>query len=342
MPRAAHSAKIPGKRLVKPLPELARVEVDAAPLLLAVDRARHHVARRELGVAVLLEHEPRALLVDEDRPFAAHRLGDQRERVLRRVERGGMELHELHVGERHAGAVRDGVAVARGDHRVGRVAEDLAAATRREHGRVGDDLHRLAGHARAHAERRAPRHDEVQHARPLEHADPLARPYALDERARDLGAGLVAVRVHDAVRRVRRLAAELELAARVEVELGARRLQLAHAGRPLLHQHLDRRRVAQRRTRGERVAPVERRRVPRAERRRDAPLRIRGRAVEQRPLRQQEDVTMLRGAPRGVQAGDATADDEEAGADAVGGGHGGNQTGVGTESAFRCAGDGRR
>ena len=81
-----------------------------------------------------------------------------------------MELHELHVGERHAGAMRDGVAVARGDHRVRRVAIHLAAAAGGEHGGVGDDLHRLAGDARAHADARAARDDEVEHARALEHA----------------------------------------------------------------------------------------------------------------------------------------------------------------------------
>ena len=149
--------------------------------------------------------------------------------------------------------------------------------------------------------------------------------HALDQRARHLGAGLVAVRVHDAVRRVRGFAPELELSARVEVELGARRLQLAHARGTLLDEHLDRGGVAQRCAGRERIPAVERRRISRAERRRDPSLGVRRRAVEQRALGEQQHVAVLRGAPRGVQARDAAADDEEAGAKSFGGGHARNQ-----------------
>ena len=53
-----------------------------------------------------------------------------------------MKLHELHVGERDAGAMRDREAVAGRDDGIRRVAIDLAAAAGREHGRVGDDLGR--------------------------------------------------------------------------------------------------------------------------------------------------------------------------------------------------------
>ena len=89
-------------------------------------------------------------------------------------------------------------------------------------------------------------------------------------------------------------------------------LQLAHARRPFLDEHLHRRGVAERRAGGERVLPVQRRRVAGAERRGDAALRVGGRAVEQRALREQQDVGVLRGAPRRVQPGDAAADDEKA------------------------------
>src|SRR6185436_20413978 len=105
---------------------------------------------------------------------------------------------------------------------------------------------------------------------------------------------------------------ELQLTARIEVELGTCRLELAHACRPLLHQYLDCRRVAQRRARGERVATVKRRRVTGAERSGDAALGVGGRAVEQRALREQQHVAMLRRAPCGMQAGNPAADDEEA------------------------------
>ena len=99
----------------------------------------------------------------------------------------------------------------------------------------------------------------------------------------------------------------------IEVEVGARGLQLAHARRSFLDEHLHRRGVAERGAGGERVLPVQLRRVAGAERRGDAALRVGGRAVEQRALGEQQDVAVLRRAPRRVQAGDAASDDEEAG-----------------------------
>ena len=151
MPRALQSAKIPGKRFAKPRPSLRASRKTRALLPLAEDRARDDVARRELGEPVLRVMKRTPCVVDEHRALAAHRLGDERERILRRVERRRMELHELHVGERHAGAMRDRVAVAGGDDRIRRVAIDLAAPAGGEHGRVGDDLDRAPGDARAHA-----------------------------------------------------------------------------------------------------------------------------------------------------------------------------------------------
>jgi hypothetical protein len=83
-------------------------------------------------------------------------------------------------------------------------------------------------------------------------------------------------------------------------------------------EHLHGGRVAERRAGGERVLPVQRRRIAGAERRGDAALGVRGRAVEQRPLGEQHDVAVLRRAPRGVQPGDAAADDEKTSADTLG------------------------
>lgn len=67
-------------------------------MYLAPDRPRHDVAGRQLG-ARLVGEETAALLIDENRAFAAHGLADQRHRARRPVEGGGMELHEFEVGE---------------------------------------------------------------------------------------------------------------------------------------------------------------------------------------------------------------------------------------------------
>src|SRR5687768_17419834 len=113
--------------------ELSSVQVDfPAAGLLAKNLARDDVAGRELGETMTIAHESLAVGVDECRALAAHGLRHQRERVLRCIERGGMELDELHVGQLRAGTVRDREAIACGDDGVRRVAVDLAAAAGRQ------------------------------------------------------------------------------------------------------------------------------------------------------------------------------------------------------------------
>src|SRR4051812_36902201 len=60
---------------------------------------------------------------------------------------------------------------------------------------------------------------------------------------------------------------------------------------------------------------MQRGRVPGAERRRDAALCIGGGRIEERALREEQHVAALGRAPRGVEAGDARADDEDASAE---------------------------
>ena len=100
---------------------------------------------------------------------------------------------------------------------------------------------------------------------------------------------------------MRRFLAELEVSARLEVEVRAGSLQLAHAGRTFLDQHLDRFGVAERRARGERVLPMQLRRIAGAERGGDAALGVGGGAVEQGALGEHHHVAFRRRAPGGMQ-----------------------------------------
>src|SRR5262249_32667263 len=113
--------------------EFSRVEIDLSLFLLAEDRAGHHIARRQLGEGMTADHESLAALVDQDRPFAAAGFGDELQRILRRVERSGVELYDLHVGETRAGSKGDRKAVAGGNDGIRRVAVHLAAAASGEH-----------------------------------------------------------------------------------------------------------------------------------------------------------------------------------------------------------------
>jgi len=94
-------------------------------------------------------------------------------------------------------------------------------------------------------------------------------------RPRDLDAGLVAVRVHDALSRVRGLPAQLEPArVVVHVKLGAGGLQLTDARRTLFHEDFDGSGVTQGRARSQRVAPMQFRGVSGAKGRGDAALSV--------------------------------------------------------------------
>ncbi len=99
------------------------------------DRLGDHVARREVGQLVLPLHEAHPGVVDEEGALAAHRLGDQRLLAAGgrpEVHHGGVELHELEVGDPRPRAQRQGHAVAGRDRRVGRLREDLAHAAGRQ------------------------------------------------------------------------------------------------------------------------------------------------------------------------------------------------------------------
>ena len=142
---SATDRKDPGETLLEILSEHPRIEEDVPPAdPLAKYLTGNHIARSELCQAMALEHESLSVLVEQHRALATHRLRDQLQRIFRCVEGGRMELHEFHVRQPGSRPMRDREAVARRHLRIRRVAIELAAATRRQHRRVSDDLHRFA------------------------------------------------------------------------------------------------------------------------------------------------------------------------------------------------------
>ena len=170
-----------------------------------------------------LVDEPLTVDVADDGAVSPQRLGQQRSRHGRMVQRGGVELHELHVGHGDAGGQRHGEPVPGRLGGVGRDGEELAGATRREQHVGGRDLHRsLHDHAAAAA---VADHESVEEAR-LVH-DRRCRPDRFHQRSLDLGAGGRAAGVHDPGMRVAALAGERQPAVGVAVEAGAEGDQLA-------------------------------------------------------------------------------------------------------------------
>src|SRR5204862_485662 len=79
--------------------------------------------------------------------FEPQRLGDEGRLGLRVVQAGGVELDELHVGDRRAGAIGHGHPVGGGDVGVGGVQVDLAGAAGGKNGGARDVGLDLAGGA---------------------------------------------------------------------------------------------------------------------------------------------------------------------------------------------------
>ena len=88
-------------------------------------------ARSASGCSSAMNATP--CVVAQDRALAAQRLREQRARHRRVVQRGGVELHELEVGDRDAGPQRHRDAVAGGERRVGGDREALPGAAGRDH-----------------------------------------------------------------------------------------------------------------------------------------------------------------------------------------------------------------
>src|SRR5688500_15087889 len=114
------------EQLRRPARRLVAKDV-APPFLLVVGGLVPVVLRN------VVEHEALALRVAKNTALAAYALGDENAPHTRRPDHAGrMELHELHVHQLGAGAVGEGVSVARILPAVARYAERTADATGRQ------------------------------------------------------------------------------------------------------------------------------------------------------------------------------------------------------------------
>jgi hypothetical protein len=166
-------------------------------------------------------------------------------------------LYELHVGQTYSGAVRDCVAIPRGNDGVCGIAVDLAASTCGKHGGIGTDLDRVTGNAGANTRATSVFDDQFQDASAFQH--PCARAFldALDEGARDFGSRAITVGVDDPPSRVGRFPSEPKRAIGCEVEFSPGYLQFAYARRSFLDQYAYRFFVAQGSAGGEGILRVE-------------------------------------------------------------------------------------
>ena len=179
--------------------------------------ARDDVARLELAAALAC-HEARAGLVDQHRALAAHGLADQRHGIEPDIERGGMELHELHVGQRRAGPRRQRQALADGAQRVGGVGIEPAQPAGRQHDPAARQQAGVGRTSRQHARNAAVVDQQAAGFQPLDHRDRGRGLHGGDQGAHDRGARAVARDMDDAAAGVRRLQAKRQAAGRIAVE----------------------------------------------------------------------------------------------------------------------------
>ena len=319
-----------GKALLEEVAaEVAGVEEDVIGARLghpAQDGAGDDIARREVGELVLALHETDAVLVDEEGPLAADRLGDQRlltVGALAEPEHGRVELDELQVRDPRPRPQRGCHPVTGGDGGVGRRGVDLAQPTAGQHHGPrmrGPDAVDLALTEDVEGDPADPPvgiRQEVDDHRVLHDLDArvvLHRSESGDERARDLLARGVPAGVGDPVAMMAALPGELETSDLVEIEVRTQVDELADPLRALGDEDPHGLRVTQAHSGDQGVLEVLLRGVLRVERRRDPALGPGRRAlVEDRLGHEQHSVDLLAEQEGTGEAGDARPDDDDVG-----------------------------
>ena len=116
------------------------IELAPAAVHFHHQRARNHIARRELGGLVIARHEAIVLDVSEHAALAAQGFRKQKPRGVRHKERRGVELDELHIGKGRARAICHTHAIATSHGRVGGFAVNLTQPAGGEQDRARANL----------------------------------------------------------------------------------------------------------------------------------------------------------------------------------------------------------
>ena len=229
----------------------------ARNLHLVVDGTGHYVAWRKTLTGVVFLHKLHPVLVLEYGSGSAHGLGDEeRRRLARIVERGGMELHKLHILDAAACAVHHSHAVAGGGDGVGGGFIDVAQSAGGQNGGLGkvgvdglgvavEDVGTIAlyvGGVFGHTHAEVVLGDEVDGVLVFLEGDVGVVVHGVEQAAFYLGTGVVLM-VEDAELRVSALAVQVVVRA-VLVELHAPLYQLFHSFGGLGDGHTHHRLVA--------------------------------------------------------------------------------------------------
>ena len=204
--------------------DLGGVEPDMVGLVLLhllEDAACDDIAGCQLCHLVVFRHEALALVVAQHGTGTAHRFGEQEIGQSLDGKGRGMELYELHVHHLGTGAVGQCHAAARRALRVGRMQEETADAACGEDGGLGTQAHQPAVVHGDGSMAVAVTCQQVDDVAVLHGSDVLVFGDDRVQRACHLGAGGVALCVHDAVTAVASFASEVQASVGLAVEEGA-------------------------------------------------------------------------------------------------------------------------
>ena len=154
------------------------------------DGARDDIARREFFQGMIALHEALAAGVAKISAFAAQRFAQQETRSVGNVERSGMELDELDVGDGRAGSIGASDAVAGRDIGIRGVFKDAAEAASREKRSTRLDENGCAGRfiERGDADHFAVVGEQIGHGGETLEGDVFERGGVLTQSSNDLAA----------------------------------------------------------------------------------------------------------------------------------------------------------
>ena len=249
------------------------------------------IAGGELAVGMSVQGEAASGVVDEHGALATD--GFRHQERLGRSEHGGVELHELQIGDGRPGAQGHGDAIAGRDTRIGRVREEVPRATGGEDDGIGGQDLAVADR---HAACAAMLDDDVGGEAVLPHGDPGRSSHHRRQGTLDLATGRVAAGMDDPRGGVRGLESADEASGVVGVEDDSASHQLRDRRSSGLGHDPRRARVAEPRGGGQRVGDVRVDAVVGERHGGDAALRPRGRRVVECALGHDGDLDAARGA----------------------------------------------
>ena len=208
---------------------------------LRVDGARHHIARRKFGIRVQIGHEAMAVAVDEDSPFAAQRLGQQRRRVERAGKGRRMELHEFGIRDARAHPRGQADPLPADPPRVGGAGKKTGGSARCQNHRRGHDRNRPPPQARKlHTTNRPIRNDKLVSHQTFGNFQMRGPPHRCNKCRDDRRPGLIAKHPRHPCRAVGRFARQGKPTPGIAVEWHPQIGQRTDMGaRALCHQRGD-------------------------------------------------------------------------------------------------------